>query len=98
MKSAALVLCVSVIAGAACSLITMLIPYDFCGCGDGYGFPLAILYPSHGVDRERTCFDPVSLSVDVLIWASLPACVLTRFVIWRRQRLKQSSRHQFVGS
>ncbi len=75
MKSLALVL----VASLALTVLTMLLPYAGCVCGDNRGLPFAIVRPlcgspEHHVhldDRPKstqTVFDYSALAVDILIW------------------------------
>ena len=89
----------SVLLGAAAVLVGLLVKLEYCMAGDGYGFPAAIIHPSHqewwlvpltGPSRlEGLAFDARSLVVN-LVFLSLLGCPLAKWLEGRRTRASQA--------
>ena len=71
-------------AGVTTAASTLLVSYEFCIAGDGYGLPLAIVHPGHDElwllppgSNDSAAVDLLGLGIDIFVFA-----VLFRALIW----------------
>lgn len=83
----------SLSAGATTAASTLLVSYEFCIAGDGYGLPLAIVHPGHDEpwllppgSNDSAAVDLLGLGVDVLVFA-----LLFRVLIWWATRKRANT-------